>query len=171
MRALFFALIAFSPISAFCGDNLPVISVEALKTARPYENARAFKQPTKVVVGEPTSSLSKVQAMALAKQMAAAIPGAVVAEISSKYDGRLSPAISSNSLLIIEPCAFEQLNPFDFALFKDAAGGLRARRVLAKGADFASVGYELNDETTAEVGSKDFVGRVVGFLLFNPNIP
>jgi len=120
------------------------------------------------IVGEPTSSLSRSAAVALAQEIACGIPDAAVATISSKYDGKMVPAIPYNCVVVIEPINFMQARPFDLVVYAAPNKEMRIRRLMAKQRDTAIVGYEFNGVKTTEVAPSAIVGRVIGTILYDP---
>jgi hypothetical protein len=127
-------------------------------------------KPTKIIVGDPTSSLTKAQAMQLAQEFASKIPGAGVADLPLDYDGRLAPAIPGNAVFVVESVNYAALRPFDLIVYVDPAGKLRPAKLLAKRPETAVVGFEfLAPETQAEIAPKACVGRIINTTLYDPS--
>ncbi|MDD2765869.1 MAG: hypothetical protein PHE83_18050 [Opitutaceae bacterium] len=154
--------------TAVASDAPAVLSMAGLReNSRPVP-VQTVSAPERVIVGDPTSSLSREEAIRIAQKAAAAIPGSGVAQIDPGYNGCLAPAIPANAVLVVEPVHFEQLKPFDLVLFTAPSGEIRARRILAKGFDKAVVGFEYNEVTPGDVDAQAFIGRVVMVLLYDP---
>ena len=167
MKRIFCAL-ALAALAAHASDSQTVLSMAGLREKARTVPVQTVSAPERVVVGDPTSSLSLDDAIGIAQKAAAAIPGAGVARIDSAYNGCLTPAVPAGSVLVIEPARFDQLRPFDLVLYTVPSGEIRARRILAKGLDKAVVGFEYNDVTPADVDAKAFIGRVVMVLFYDP---
>jgi hypothetical protein len=157
--------------SATAAESPALPSIAASRDKAKPVPVQTISGPERVVVGDASSSLSRDSAVRLAQKVAAALPGAGVAQIDPGYNGCLAPAVPASSVLVIEPARFEQLRPFDLALFTTPAGEIRARRILAKGADKAVVGFEYNDVAPADVDAAAFIGRVAVIILYDPKAP
>lgn len=162
-RGLILAVATALALSANAGDTTPTLA--QLRT-----RVRDTSEPIqpRVIVGEPSSSLGKDQVVALAQEYASRIPGAAVAQLSQEYRGQFSPAIPVNSVLVIEPIEFVNLRPFDIVLFSDPSAALRIRRVMAKGSDRVTLGFEMAGTASAEVAADKVLGRVVAVFLHKP---
>jgi hypothetical protein len=147
---------------------------------------RAFAQPvdkniTETVVeikptlitGEPTSSLSRTEALKLAQSIAASLPTAIAVQVSTDYTGALSPAIPANAVLVIESIKADASKVGDLVLCK-INGENHIRRLLrldndqGVGTTFYIVGYELSQEQIRIRDPRQIIGRVLATILFDP---
>jgi hypothetical protein len=130
---------------------------------------QAESLPTRIIVGDPTSSLSKAKALDVAQHVAAFIPGAGVAQLPDDYTGKYAPAIPSYAVFVVEPVEYPHLKPFDLVVFTDPMGQLCVRRLLGKTENKAIVGFEfLPPDTQAEIAPSSCVGRIVATVFFDP---
>ncbi len=170
-RAFSFLAIIFG-VGASCANaaDTPTKSLADIKAAAtPVVDAPTLITP-KVIVGDPTSSLSHAKAIDLAQQLAARIPGAGVAYLDKSYTGKYSPAIPTHTVFVVEPVDYAAVRPFDLVLFNDPAGTLRCRMILTKGDDKAVVGFAFLDaETHAQIDPKACVGRIVASIHYDPS--
>lgn len=162
-RGLILAVATTFVLSATAADSTPTMAQLRTRVRDSVESI----QP-RVIVGEPSSSLGKDQVLALAQEYASRIPGAAVAQLSQEYRGQFSPAIPMHSVLVIEPIEYVNLRPFDIVLFSDPSSALRIRRVMAKGADRVTLGFEMAGTASAEIAADKVLGRVVAVFLHKP---